>query len=353
VKKRRGELSPEQQQVVREIALEVETRHETAAAEAEAFLRAKRDVEAANLAAGQSLLEADLEAKRELAAALQAEAEAAGLERAKEDALAEAAEQEGRIYSIATEGQELESAANQLRAKREDLLKAKDALTSQVERAKGKKRRANMKRALTRSQKQLAANEAQLAAVESQIEDAKHEFESAASIHSDEKKRAQSIERRQGDAQVDRLLSEAAAAAGADELASFVPRASPVRRPQTRSQTRRQQKTAELSRAVTRSMSRAESAEAPAQFVLSPAFEDLLEHAAAFETPSSRSRRPRESKIDSPPVQALGRPVDVIKGVADRLGISYPKNMGRPGIYARILDKDRDEAEAVRHLLYA
>jgi hypothetical protein len=88
-----------------------------------------------------------------------------------------------------------------------------------------------------------------------------------------------------------------------------------------------------------------------AQFELSPEFEDLLGVAEAFETPSSRSRRPRESKYDSPPVQALGRPIDIIRGVADRLGISYPNNMGRTGLYARILEVDKDEADTISHLL--
>jgi hypothetical protein len=294
----------------------VERRHESAAAEAEAFLRAKRDVEAENLAAGQSLLEADLEAKRELAAALMAEAEAAGLERAKEDALAEAAEQEGRLHAIRTEGKELVSIAGQLRAEKKDLLKIKDALTAQVDRAKGKKRRTNMQRALTRSSNQLAANEAQLAAVESQLKDAKREFDSAARVRRGEMQRAQSIEKLQDDAQVDRLVSAANAAAAANELTAFTPQDSPVRRPQTRSQTRRQQKTAELSRMVTRSMARA---------------------------------LPAERKTEAP-VQATGRPVDILKRVADRVGASYNRNANRSQVLAAIARQSPDTARRYAHL---
>lgn len=290
VKKRRGELSPEQQQIVRGIALDVERHHETAAAAAEAFLRAKRDVEAENLAEGQSLLEADLEAKRELAAALAAEAKAAGIEA---EAMAAAKSAKRELKRIKEEMADVE-------AKGEKLSEVKDAILDEMK-SLSKRPPTGGVQAFIRRKRQIDRS---LKKVDDDLAKAVRtykELHNRSAKLPDEIDAAKEIAKEAGGVALDTLLKiegihKPGVEQAAEELASFVPRAPPVRRPQTRSRTRLHQKTAEMSRAL----SQTAAPSAGPEFELSPAFDDLLEQAAAAlaQTPSRPSRKPAESKYD-------------------------------------------------------
>jgi chromosome segregation ATPase len=315
VKKRRGELSPEQQQVVREIALEVETRHETAAAEAEAFLKQRRDVEAENLAAGQAVLAADLEAKRELAAALQAEAEAAGLEPAREEAEDIATFLEGQLVDARDTFQDLKSEFDGLADEKADAEKRLAENRGKLARVSGqskeaRRRRNKLRSAIEAEQGRILAATDKQKAVENEAKALNDSAKKMASAANENREIIDNIRLEQQNAFTDRLISEASVAAAAGDLSGFVPAPEPVRRPQTRSQTRRQQKTAELSRAVTRSMARA---------------------------------LPAERKFEAP-VQAVGRPIDILKQVADSLGASYRPNANRSQVLSAIGRRNPEEA---------